>query len=146
MTEAAIDCFTPGSSGAGQPICGQLMLMFYDQIPSPALYRVDGLPLDHGPFGNADVFGSVWQWTRTFIEQVPGDQFCNLRDGAPDFVTFPQTSGSPSHFLVNFATSIIQAVRGKNLAYRILTAAPDYTNRYNLGFRCAFDQNPYTLQ
>jgi len=114
-------------------LCGVLDRMNYEQDPSPPLYRVDAVELDHGPDGHADLFGSVWEWTRS-----QGYNLCGLVDGAPDFVTVPSTGDVWD--TVGFATPIIHAIgAGKDTPMRAWQVG---TNRYNIGFRCAFDSPP----
>jgi formylglycine-generating enzyme required for sulfatase activity len=144
LTQAAIDCFGPGATGdtGTQPICGQIKLMDFQSGSYPPLSRVRGLDLDQGPFGHFDVFGSVYEWTRSYINGIPGEQFCALADGSKDFVTFPQEAGYPrTHLIVKFAIPMLRALEGVNFASGF-RAAQDYMNRYYIGFRCAFDEAP----
>jgi formylglycine-generating enzyme required for sulfatase activity len=147
LTQAAVDCYGAGSgTGNAQPVCGQLELMNYEGLTPPPLYRVNGFELDRGPFGHTDLFGSVGEWTRTLGGEGPDDGLCDLADGTQDFVTFPENAQRQWHDVVGFATSVIRGVKlpGSMIGAELIW--PDGTNLYNIGFRCAFDSNPYGPQ
>jgi len=137
LTQAAIDCASDAGGSAATPaICAQLQLMNFFQSPSPPLYRTDAVELDHGPYGHADLFGSVWEWTGTYGGSVDA-QFCALPDGSPDFVTFDPSSELDQSDVLNFASPLLEGISsGFALPARVV---PNATNRYNIGFRCAFD-------
>jgi len=63
------------------------------------------IALDRGPFGHTDLFGSDWEWTRTFGGFPDNGQFCNLADGSPDFVTFGPTPNMQSDVVAGAAES-----------------------------------------
>ena len=138
LTQAVIDCANDAAEDAEQPaICAQLQLMNYFQTPSPSLYRTNGVELDQGPYGHADLFGSVWEWTQTLGGFASDPEFCALPDGSPDFVTFDRKHEYDQSDVLNFATPLLEGVRrGVTLPARIELNA---TTRYNIGFRCAFD-------
>lgn len=137
LTQAAIDC---GSSMPGEaptaPICEQLQLLNYFQTPPPPLYRTNAFELDRGPYGHADLFGSVWEWTQTW-GGFPSDDFCALPDGSPDFVTFDPEHERDQSVVLSFATYLIDAVRSGHA--RPVRVFPNATAEYIVGFRCAFD-------
>jgi len=138
LTQAAIDCVQGMSGNTGQPaICGQLQLMNYFQSPLPPLYRTNAFELDRGPYGHVDLFGSVWEWTKSLGASTDEDHFCALPDGSPDFVTFDPNHERNESDVLGFASVLIEAVtRGSAFPVRIEQNA---TTRYNVGFRCAFD-------
>ena len=81
------------------------------------LYRVGAVEQDEGPAFHRDLFGGIQEWTRTKgagAADLDG-RFCALRDGSPDFVSFPNEN--PGYAVVGFATSIIYAVRDSGSAH-----------------------------
>ena len=135
LTQAVIDCANTAGGTDLPAICAQLQLMNYFQTPSPPLYHVGRFDLDQGPYGHADLFGSVWEWTQTFYSTDA--DFCALQDGDPDFVTFDPKHQLEQSDVLGFASVLIEAVAsGFAFPSRIL---PNATNQYNVGFRCAFD-------
>lgn len=143
LTQAVIEC-AKNAAGSTEPtaICAQLQLMNYFQTPSPPLYRTNGFELDHGPYGHVDLFGSVWEWTQTWGGVADDGHFCALLDGSPDFVTFDPDHERNQSDVLGFASVLTEAVAA-NSVYSI-SALPmrieqNPANRYNIGFRCAFD-------
>lgn len=138
LTQAAIDCANEVNEGAGaSELCGQLQLMNYFQTPSPPLYRTNAVELDRGPYGHTDLFGSVWEWTQSFGGFADDGKFCSLSDGSPDFVTFDPNHELTQSDVLGFASVLMDAINsGSAFPARLVANA---TNRYNIGFRCAFD-------
>ena len=84
-----------------------------------------------------DLFGSVWEWTRSFGGDSSDSKFCALADGSPDFVTFDPNGDTGISDVLSFATPLMQSVM-TGIAEPIRDL-PNSTNRYNFGFRCAFN-------
>ncbi|MEI9937291.1 MAG: SUMF1/EgtB/PvdO family nonheme iron enzyme [Pseudomonadota bacterium] len=143
LTQAAIDCAQDTVGSAEQPaLCEQLQLMNYFQTPSPPLYRTNGFELDRGPYGHVDLFGSVWEWTQTWGGFAEDGHFCALPDGSPDFVTFDPDHERNQSDVLGFASVLMEAIA--NSSVYSICAFPtrieqNPANRYNIGFRCAFD-------
>lgn len=136
MTQAAIDCHA--NPNPESQICGQLAQMdFFFSAQKPRLYDVGQITQDVGPFSHHDLFGSVVEWTQTFLDPT---KFCALQDGAQDFVTFPQVDPAhPQHVGLQFASKIERSIAYPSDPFQP-GMADDATVAYYLGFRCAFTQ------
>jgi len=137
LTNAAINCTEHPETMS--PICATISRMdFITSGHPPPLYDVGTVPLDVGPFGHKDLFGSVVAWTRTFVNWG-SDAFCKLPNAAPDFVTFPPPSQS-QHIGHQLAAKIVKTVQSSTnfSADFELGLADDSTVADYLGFRCVF--------